>query len=69
MDGLLLWIGRAAGVGGLLLCAVAAALRLSGYYWLGSFQLGTMLQGGIAAMVAGCVCFLALLTHGSRASR
>lgn len=69
MNELLLWIGRAAGVGGVLLCGVAAVLRLSGHYWLGSFQVGTLLQAGIAAMVAGCLCFLVMLTERTKAGR
>lgn len=59
------WLGWIAGVGGVLLCLVGAAFRLSGEFWIGSFQSGTLLQGGIAAMVFGCFCFLALLTHRS----
>ena len=69
MDGLLLWIGRVAGVGGVVLCAVAAAMRLSGDYWLGSFQLITLFQGGIAAMIVGCLCFLVLLREWPKAGR
>ena len=69
MDNLLVWIGRATGLVGVLLCAVAGALRLSGHYWLGNFQVGTLLQAGIAAMIAGCLCFLAVLTDRSKAGR
>ena len=69
MDKQLLWIGRVAGVGGLALCALVAVLRLSGHYFLGSFQLVTLFQAGMAAMIAGCLCFLALLTERSKAGR
>jgi hypothetical protein len=47
---------RAAGVA---LCTAAAALRLTGRYWLGDFQVGTLLQIGVAGMVLGCLCLLA----------
>lgn len=61
MENLLLWIGRLAGAGGALLCVVAALARVTGRYWLGSFQLGTLFQAGIAAMVVGCLCLLLVL--------
>jgi len=67
MNDLLLWIGRVAGVGGVVLCAVAAVARIIGHYWLGSFQVGTVLQAGMAMMIAGCLGFLALLTERSKA--
>ena len=69
MNDLLLWIGRIAGVGGVLLCALAAVVRLSGHYWLGGFQAGTLLQAGTAVMVAGCLGFLAALAERSKAGR
>lgn len=67
MNDLLLWIGRVAGVGGVLLCAVAAVARISGHYFLGGFQVGTLLQVGMAMMIAGCLGFLAVLTERSKA--
>lgn len=66
MNNLILWIGRVAGMGGVLLCAVSAMMRLSGFYWFGSFQVGTLFQMGMAAMIAGCLCFLAVLTERSK---
>ncbi|WP_291986808.1 hypothetical protein [Candidatus Accumulibacter sp. ACC007] len=62
MDGLLLLLGRAVGFAGLLLCVVSAVARLLGNYWLAGFQLGTLLQAGIAAVVIGC--FLLLVAQG-----
>ena len=62
---ILLKLGRIAGVIGVLVCIGGIAARLSGAYWIGSFQVGTLLQAGIAAMVFGCLCFLAVLTHRS----
>ncbi len=58
-------LGWVAGVCGVLLCLVAAVARLRGAYWIGGFQAGTLLQVGIAAMIFGCLCFLAALTHRS----
>jgi hypothetical protein len=67
MNHLLLWVGRVAGVGGVLLCALAVVVRISGHYWLGGLQVGTLLQAGMATMVAGCLSFLAVLTERSKA--
>ncbi len=61
MENLLLLMGRIAGFAGLLLSAVAAASRIWKVYWLGSFQVGTLLQAGMAAMMAGCFCLLVAL--------
>ncbi len=69
MKALLLLLGRAAGLGGLLLCIVAGAARLSGQYYMGSFQLTTLLQAGIAAVVMGCFFLLLALTARERADR
>ena len=59
MKSVLLLLGRLAGVGGLLLCVAAAVIRLRGTYYIGSLQVGTLLQAGIAAM--GIACFFLLL--------
>jgi len=45
------------------LSAASVVARLVGAYWVGGFQTGTLLQAGIAAMVFGCFCFLAVLTQ------
>ena len=55
------WVG---GLAGVVLCLASVVARLAGAYWIGGFQTGTLLQAGIAAMVFGCFCFLAALTHG-----
>jgi hypothetical protein len=69
MNDLLLLTGRAAGIGGVLICAVAAGLRVSGLYWFVGFQLGTLLMMGMAVMIVGCLCFLAVLTERSKTVR
>ena len=67
MNSVLLLAGRLAGAGGVLLCLVAIALRLMGHYFVGGFQIGSMLQAGMAGMLAGCFFFLASMTSGSQA--
>lgn len=62
MNQFLLLSGRVAGLVGLVLIAVAVAVRLTGAYWLGGFQVGTLLLGGTAALVAGCFALLLVLT-------
>lgn len=66
MSNILLWLGRIAGLIGIALCLVAIGARLGGAYWLGSFQVGTLIGGGTAAMVAGCLAFLAWLVESAR---
>ena len=69
MEQLLVWIGRCAGIGGVALCAIAIVARLSGAFWLGGFQVGTLLQVGMAAMLVGCLAFLAVITEQLRGRR
>ncbi|MBL8438445.1 MAG: hypothetical protein JNM61_09625 [Zoogloeaceae bacterium] len=54
MDGLLLGLGRLAGLAGLVLSGVAIILRLTGRYHIGSFGAGVVLQAGMAAILVGC---------------
>jgi len=69
MEALQVWVARIAGVAGVLLSVVAIIARLAGHFWLGGVQTGTLLQAGVAAMVAGCLSYLALLAERSRAGR
>ena len=66
MESILLWAGRIAGVAGLLLSAWAAAARLQGAYFVGGFQIGTLLLVGMTGMIFACVCLLFVLTMGPR---
>jgi hypothetical protein len=66
MEAMLLWVGRGAGVLGMLVCLWAIVGRLSGSYFAGGFQIGTLLQAGMAALLVSCVCFLWLLTSKTR---
>ena len=61
MNRFLLLTGVLAGIAGGMLCAVAVVARLSGRYFLGAFQLGTLLLAGIALMTGACVCLLLVL--------
>ena len=56
------WVGRIVGIAGLVLCALAVLVRLTGHYTLGGFQAGTVLVAGIAALAAAC--FLMLWSGG-----
>lgn len=69
MDNLLVLLGRVAGIGGALLCVAAVAVRLAGHYYLGIFQLGTVLQAGVAAIVVGCFFLLLALTARGKTDR
>ena len=66
MESLLLWIGRIAGLAGLLLSGWAAWARLQGAYFAGGFQIGTLLLVGMTGMLVGCFCLLLVLTTRSR---
>ena len=59
----LLKLGWLAGIVGVLLCIVGIGVRLSGAFWIGGFQVGTLLQAGVAGLVFGCFCMLAYLTQ------
>ena len=61
MEAILLTGGWLAGAIGLVLTAVAAGTRLAGHYWVADYATSTVLQGGIAAMLVGCLAFLAVL--------
>jgi len=66
MENVVVWIGRVSGLGGILLCILAVTVRMSGRFLLGAFQIGTVLEAGIAAMILGCFCFLAVLMERVR---
>jgi len=66
MNKLLRWTGRSSGVIGILLCAVSVVARAAGMFVIGSFQVGTLLQAGMAMMILGCLAYLAVLADGVR---
>lgn len=63
MQALLIWIARVAGIAGVAVMVVAAAVRLGGTYWLGGFQVGTILQAGMAATLVACLGYVAALVE------
>ncbi len=69
MESIFLTVGRLAGAAGVLIVIAAVVARLLGHYWLGGLQVGTVLQAGIAAMLVGCLGFLAALTSGRASDR
>lgn len=63
MEKLLLSLGGLAGIGGTLLCALAVGMRLAGRHWAAGFETLTLLQGGMAAMIFACLCYLVVLVQ------
>ena len=66
MESLLLWIGRIVGIAGLILSGWAAFSRVTGAYYAVGLQVGTLLLGGITAIVTACLFLLLVLTQRSR---
>ncbi len=64
MDMLLLWIGRIGGLAGTVVALAAIVTRLSGHYWLVGVPAATLLQGGMALILVGCIAYLARLADG-----
>jgi len=59
-------LGLVAGFLGILLCVASAVARLAGIYWLGGFQVGTLMQAGIAGMGMGCFLLLVAISARNR---
>ena len=66
MHGLLIWIGRIAGLLGFLLCAVAFLSRAANTWNLGSYNIGAILQAGLTGMLLGCLAYAAHLAERPR---
>ena len=66
METLLRWVGRLGGAAGVVLCAVAVLMRLRGVYNVAGFQIGTLLLAGIAAMMVGCLAYVASIAERPR---
>jgi len=62
---LLLWVGRIGGGVGVIVCAIAILMRMRGVYNFAGFQIGTLLLGGVAAMVLGCLGYVAAIAERS----
>lgn len=65
MQKLLLWVGRIGGGVGVIVCAIAILMRMRGVYNFAGFQIGTLLLGGVAAMVLGCLGYVAAIAERS----
>lgn len=63
MNDLLLWTGRLAGLLGVLISVAAFAARAAGIWRLGGFQVGTVLQAGLAFMLLGALAYVAHLAE------
>jgi hypothetical protein len=63
MRSLLVWLGRLGGSLGVLLCAASVLLRFRGVFTVAGFQIGTLLLAGVAAMLVGCLGYLAALVE------
>jgi hypothetical protein len=64
MTRLLLWVGRISGLFGIALAALSVAVRLTGSWHVGSYSVGTLLMGSIAAMVVGTLAYAAVAAEG-----
>ncbi len=60
---LFLWVGRAAGLVGVTLVVLAVLARMIGQWHVGSMSVGTVLQGGVAAMVLAALAYTAALAE------
>jgi hypothetical protein len=69
MSQLLIWIGRLAGLVGVGTAVCAVLVRATGAYHLGSMQLGTLLNAGVAAMVLGALAYAAAIAEREVAGR
>ena len=63
---MLIWAARIAGVAGVAATVIAVAGRLGGSYWVAGFQVGTVLQAAMAAMLVACLAYLAALAERPR---
>ncbi|HPP45945.1 MAG TPA: hypothetical protein PLF25_00400 [Accumulibacter sp.] len=66
MEGLFLLFGRLVGLAGVMLCLVAGFSRLLGSYYLGGFQLASLMQAGVAIVVFACFLLLLAISYRNR---
>jgi hypothetical protein len=62
----LLWVGRLAGLLGVLVCGVAFAARAASVWRVGSFQIGALLQAGVTFMLLGALAYVAYMAERRR---
>jgi hypothetical protein len=63
---LLIWVGRVAGLLGLLLGTTAVAARLMGLWRIGDLQVGTLLLASVASMALGALAYAASVAERDR---
>lgn len=66
MSNLLILIGRLAGILGVILGAASVAARAMGMFFIGTLQVGTLLQASIASMVLGALAYAAAVAERRR---
>lgn len=59
-------LGSAAGLLGVIVCAVAGLSRVAGYHYLMGYQSTTLFNVGVGLMVLGCLVKLEELAARSR---
>lgn len=66
MRTLLIWVARLSALAGIALIALAILTRFSGSYRVGTFDVATVLFGGMVAMVAACLAYTASMAEYPR---
>jgi len=55
MEKLIDGLGMVMAIAGFILCGLAGLLRLSGTYYIAGYEALTLLQAGMALMIAACM--------------
>lgn len=63
MNALLANLGTVTGIAGVLICLIAGLARLAGFYHLAGFEAMTLLNAGVALMVASILMKVELISH------
>lgn len=63
MGMLLIWIGRLGGILGIVLAGIAVVTRVGGAFYARGYQVGTLLQAGMALMLLGCLAYAAAIAE------
>jgi hypothetical protein len=66
VNDLLIWIGRIAGIVGVMVGVGAVLARAAGLWHIGSLSSGTLLQAGVAAMVLAVLAYVAAIAERGR---
>ncbi len=69
MNDLLIWMGRIAGLVGIVAMGCAVVLRATGVWHLGGVQIGTLMNAGVAAMVLGTWAYAASIAERKKHDR